>query len=152
MLAQALAEALPAARTAKEIPLVTVEVDPETVAKVVADWTGIPVGKMVRDDVAATASIEDRLMKRGFADKMQRFVRLRDDSAMPKQGCKIRDNRLACSCSSGRAVRARPKRRCRWPTCCSVASASWSRSTCQSFRKAHGLAAHRITARLCGLR
>lgn len=65
VLAQALAEALPKLRALqKEIPLVTVEVDPETVAKVVADWTGIPVGKMVRDDVAATASIEDRLMKR----------------------------------------------------------------------------------------
>ncbi|HMY58086.1 MAG TPA: AAA family ATPase, partial [Pseudomonadota bacterium] len=65
VLAQALAEALPKLRALQqEIPLVTVEVDPETVAKVVADWTGIPVGKMVRDDVAATASIEDRLMKR----------------------------------------------------------------------------------------
>lgn len=48
----------------KETPLVTVEVDPETVAAVVADWTGIPVGKMVRDDVAAVNAIEDRLMRR----------------------------------------------------------------------------------------
>lgn len=45
-------------------PLVSVEVDPETVAAVVADWTGIPVGKMVRDDVAAVNAIEDRLMAR----------------------------------------------------------------------------------------
>ncbi|HRI49383.1 MAG TPA: type VI secretion system ATPase TssH [Pseudomonadota bacterium] len=48
----------------KEIPLVSVEVDPETVAAVVADWTGIPVGKMVRDDVAAVNAIEERLMRR----------------------------------------------------------------------------------------
>jgi len=48
----------------KETPLVTVEVDPETVASVVADWTGIPVGKMVRDEVAAVSAIEDRLMRR----------------------------------------------------------------------------------------
>ena len=48
----------------KETPLVTVEVDPETVAAVVADWTGIPVGKMVRDEVSAINLIEERLMKR----------------------------------------------------------------------------------------
>lgn len=48
----------------QESPLVTVEVDPETVAAVVADWTGIPVGKMVRDDVSAIHAVEDRLMKR----------------------------------------------------------------------------------------
>lgn len=48
----------------QEIPLVAVEVDPETVAAVVADWTGIPVGKMVRDDVAAVSAIEERLMRR----------------------------------------------------------------------------------------
>ena len=60
-LKQALA-ALHAAR--EELPLVAVEVDPETVAAVVADWTGIPVGKMVRDDVAAVSAIEERLMRR----------------------------------------------------------------------------------------
>lgn len=48
----------------KEVPLVSVEVDPETVAAVVADWTGIPVGKMVRNDVAAVNAIEERLMRR----------------------------------------------------------------------------------------
>jgi type VI secretion system protein VasG len=46
------------------LPLVSVDVDPDTVAAVVADWTGIPVGKMVRDDVAAVNAIEERLMKR----------------------------------------------------------------------------------------
>ncbi len=65
VLAQMLTEAMETLRSIqKEVPLVTVEVDAETVAKVVADWTGVPVGKMVRDDVAATASIEQRLMKR----------------------------------------------------------------------------------------
>lgn len=48
----------------KETPLVTVEVDPQTVAAVVADWTGIPVGKMVRNEVAAIHTIEERLMRR----------------------------------------------------------------------------------------
>ena len=38
--------------------LVSVEVTAETVAKVVADWTGIPVGNMVKDQAAALLSFE----------------------------------------------------------------------------------------------
>jgi len=48
----------------KDRPLVNVEVGPETVAAVVADWTGIPVGKMVRNEVSAINAIEALLMKR----------------------------------------------------------------------------------------
>ncbi len=48
----------------KQTPLITVEVDSDTVAAVVADWTGIPVGKMVRDEVSAINAIEERLMQR----------------------------------------------------------------------------------------
>lgn len=62
---EALRAALATLRSVQgKLPLVSVEVDPETVAAVVADWTGIPVGKMVRDDVAAVNAIEDRLMGR----------------------------------------------------------------------------------------
>lgn len=62
---EALRNALAHLRSVQEIfPLVSVEVAPETVAAVVADWTGIPIGKMVRDDVAAVNAIEDRLMQR----------------------------------------------------------------------------------------
>lgn len=61
----AIAQALQELRALQqETPLLTVEVDPETVAAVVADWTGIPVGKMVRDDVSAVHAIEERLCKR----------------------------------------------------------------------------------------
>ncbi|MBL8721342.1 MAG: type VI secretion system ATPase TssH [Myxococcales bacterium] len=40
------------------------DVDEALVASVVADWTGIPVGKMVKDDVAAILRTEDRLRER----------------------------------------------------------------------------------------
>ncbi|MBK6693773.1 MAG: type VI secretion system ATPase TssH [Myxococcales bacterium] len=44
--------------------LVHADVDPEIVAAVVGDWTGIPVGKMVKDDIAAILDIEPRLRAR----------------------------------------------------------------------------------------
>ncbi len=47
-----------------EVPLVRPDVDEAMVAAVVAAWTGIPVGKMVQDDVKALLEMEDRLNKR----------------------------------------------------------------------------------------
>lgn len=46
------------------VGLLSVEVDPDTVAKVVSDWTGIPVGKMARDQAASMIHLEDTLQRR----------------------------------------------------------------------------------------
>ncbi|MBA1147260.1 type VI secretion system ATPase TssH [Ectothiorhodospiraceae bacterium WFHF3C12] len=47
-----------------ERPLILPSVDAQAVASVVADWTGIPVGRMVRDDIAAVLSLTQRLAER----------------------------------------------------------------------------------------
>jgi type VI secretion system protein VasG len=45
-------------------PLVFAEVTPEVVARVVADWTGIPIGKMVQDQAQALLTFEGSLKQR----------------------------------------------------------------------------------------
>jgi type VI secretion system protein VasG len=45
-------------------PLIFAEVTPDVVARVVADWTGIPIGKMVQDQATALLTFEDNLKKR----------------------------------------------------------------------------------------
>ncbi len=45
-------------------PLIRPEVDPDVVARVVADWTGIPVGKMLRDEAQIVLQLEENLKKR----------------------------------------------------------------------------------------
>ncbi len=45
-------------------PRIHIEVDAGVVAAIVADWTGIPVGRMVHDDIAAVMSLENQLRKR----------------------------------------------------------------------------------------
>ncbi|HNX50188.1 MAG TPA: type VI secretion system ATPase TssH, partial [Thermoanaerobaculaceae bacterium] len=45
-------------------PLIPLEVTPDVVASVVADWTGIPVGKMVRDQAGVVLELEKHLMTR----------------------------------------------------------------------------------------
>ncbi|WP_050431070.1 type VI secretion system ATPase TssH [Chondromyces crocatus] len=47
-----------------EVPLLRPDVDEAMVASVVSAWTGIPVGKMVQDDVKALLEMEDRLQRR----------------------------------------------------------------------------------------
>ena len=44
--------------------LVHADVDEALVGSIVADWTGIPVGKMVKDDLLAVLNTEDRLRQR----------------------------------------------------------------------------------------
>ena len=45
-------------------PMVFGEVDADAVAAVVGDWTGIPVGRMVKDEIASVLTIADKLKKR----------------------------------------------------------------------------------------
>ncbi len=45
-------------------PLLQIEVDPDAVAQVVSDWTGIPLGKMLKDEAETIIHLEDRLRER----------------------------------------------------------------------------------------
>ncbi len=47
-----------------EAPLIPTEVTGETVAQVVADWTGVPVGNMVKDEATAVLDFDRRLKER----------------------------------------------------------------------------------------
>ncbi|MBI5520503.1 MAG: type VI secretion system ATPase TssH [Desulfovibrio sp.] len=44
--------------------LVSIEVTPDVVARVVSDWTGIPLGKVAREQAALVADLENRLAER----------------------------------------------------------------------------------------
>lgn len=45
-------------------PLVKIEVDPDVVSKVVSDWTGIPLGKVMRDEALNIIKLEENLKQR----------------------------------------------------------------------------------------
>jgi len=61
----ALDAAIAAARdVAGDDPMVFAVVDADAVASVVGDWTGIPVGRMVKDEIASVLTIGDALKKR----------------------------------------------------------------------------------------
>ncbi|MDB5848348.1 MAG: type secretion ATPase, ClpV1 family [Rhodoferax sp.] len=47
-----------------ETPLVFLEVDDNVVAAIVSDWTGIPVGRMVQNEVAAVLGLQAQLQQR----------------------------------------------------------------------------------------
>lgn len=45
-------------------PLIRIEVDPDVVAEVVSDWTGIPAGRMIKDEAQTILQLDDRLKTR----------------------------------------------------------------------------------------
>lgn len=45
-------------------PLIKIEVDPDIVSKVVSDWTGIPLGKVMRDEAQGVMNLESALKER----------------------------------------------------------------------------------------
>ena len=47
-----------------DLPMLHPHVDASAVAAVVSDWTGIPVGSMVKDEITATLQMEERLRER----------------------------------------------------------------------------------------
>ncbi|WP_027722038.1 type VI secretion system ATPase TssH [Maridesulfovibrio zosterae] len=47
-----------------ENPMVQIEVTPDLVGRVVSDWTGIPVGKMARDEAKTVVDLDVRLKER----------------------------------------------------------------------------------------
>jgi type VI secretion system protein VasG len=49
---------------AEDEALLSVEVTPDVVAQVVSDWTGIPAGKVAREEAALVADLDNRLQER----------------------------------------------------------------------------------------
>ena len=47
-----------------DVPMVFAQVDANAVASVVGDWTGVPVGRMVKDEIAGVLKIADNLKRR----------------------------------------------------------------------------------------
>ncbi|WP_034161127.1 type VI secretion system ATPase TssH [Sphingomonas sp. ERG5] len=52
------------ADAAGDDPMVFGVVDADAIAAVVGDWTGIPIGRMVKDEIASVLTIADRLKRR----------------------------------------------------------------------------------------
>ncbi|MEN6620957.1 MAG: type VI secretion system ATPase TssH [Smithella sp.] len=45
-------------------PLIQIDVDPDVIARVVSDWTGIPLGKVLKDEAETILHLEERLKER----------------------------------------------------------------------------------------
>jgi len=47
-----------------ETPLIQIEVNPDVVAQVVSDWTGIPLGKVLKDEAQTILNLDQRMKER----------------------------------------------------------------------------------------
>ena len=61
-----------------DLPLVRTEVDPDVVSKVVSDWTGIPLGNVMKDEARSIINLEENLKARikGQDEALESFTRV----------------------------------------------------------------------------
>lgn len=104
-----------------ESPLILPTVDYQAVAAVVADWTGIPVGRMARNEIDTVLRLPELLAKRVIGqDHAMEMIAKRIQTS--RAGWTTRTNRSACSCWPEPPAWARPKPHSPWPKRCTAAS------------------------------
>lgn len=101
-------------------PLLGLDVDVRTVAMVIADWTGVPLSSLMKDEQTELLSLEQSLGKRVVGQEaalsaIARRLRAAKTGLTPENGPQ------GCSCWSGRAAPAKRKRRSPSPMRCSAA-------------------------------
>jgi type VI secretion system protein VasG len=111
-----------------ESPLILPSVDAQAVASVVADWTGVPVGRMVKNEVEAVLKLADTLgarvvgQRHGLEMIAKRIQTSRARLDNPA-------SRSASSFWSGPPAWARPRRPSPWPSHSTGARTTSSPST-----------------------
>ena len=94
-----------------ESPLILPSVDEQAVGSVVQDWTGVPVGRMVKNEIETVLNLADDAQPA----RHRPAPRARDDRASASRrrarSSTTRTSRSASSCSAVRRASARPKPR-----------------------------------------
>jgi type VI secretion system protein VasG len=86
-------------------PMIQIEVDPDVVAQVVSDWTGIPLGKVLKDEAKNIIDLEDRLKER-IKGQNAAISTLADPYAPRRRASRIPISPWVSFFSSAPAVRA----------------------------------------------
>ena len=113
-----------------ESPLILPTVDDQAVASVVADWTGIPVGRMVKNEIETVLKLADTLepaRHRPEATRCEMIAKPHPDLARRPRQPEQADRRVHAR--RHRRASARPRPRWRWPKRSTAASRTSSRST-----------------------
>ena len=107
------------------------EVDDEDVAEVVANWTGIPVSKLMEGELEKLVQMESRLHER-VVGQDEAVAAVSNALRRSRAGLQDPNRPIGTFLSSARRAWARPSWRGRWPSSCSTRSRRWCGSTCRS--------------------
>ncbi len=106
-----------------EQPLIRLRGRRQAIAEVVSGWTGIPVGRMVADEIRTVLDLAGPPASSGSSARTHALEAIAQrDPHRARQPRPIRAGRSACSCWSGPAAWARPRPPWRWPSCSTAAS------------------------------
>ena len=92
-------------------------VDAQIVGEVISGWTGIPLGKMVKDEIQTVLQLEKHLGARVIGQDHALEAICQRIRTSQGRISKIPNKPIGVFMLVGRAASARPKRRWRWPIC-----------------------------------
>ena len=110
-------------------PMVPDRVDADSVAEIVSDWTGIPVGRLMQGENEKLLHMEDYLGKRVIGQK-EAIAAVSDAVRRSRAGISDPNRPTGSFLFLGPTGVARPNWPRRSPTSCSTTRRPWSASTC----------------------
>lgn len=100
-------------------PLLSLDVDVRTVANVIADWTGVPLSSLMKDEQTELLTLENEMGKRVVGQDVA-LEAIAQRLRAAKRVSPPRMARRACFCWLDRAGWGKPKPRLRWPMSCTA--------------------------------
>ncbi|STD26841.1 ATPase [Enterobacter asburiae] len=117
-------------------PLLSLDVDVRTVANVIADWTGVPLSSLMKDEQTELLTLENEIGKRVVGQDVALEAIARRLRAA-KTALPPRTVRRGYSCLSVRAGWGKPKPRLRWRMCCTAVRYPSSPSNLSEYQEPH---------------
>ncbi len=111
-----------------EAPLAPLEVDAQVVAGIVAGWTGIPLGKMLKDEIRTVLTLDGALRERVLGQEHV-IAAVAQRVRTARAGLDDPDKPQAVFLFTGPSGTGKTETALALATCCMAASASSSRST-----------------------
>jgi len=102
-------------------PLLSLDVDARSVAQVIADWTGVPLGKVLRDAAGGVLALADNLKTR-IRGQDTAVEQIAEILKAAQSGLRDPQQPLGVFLLVGPSGSARPKPPWPWPNICSAAN------------------------------
>ncbi len=132
-------------------PLLGLDVDVRTVAIVIADWTGVPLSSLMKDEQTELLTLEEQLATR-VVGQIPALNAIAQRLRASKTGLTPENGPQGVFLLVGPSGGVKQKPHWRWLTLCMAVKNRSLLSTCRNTRVAHRFATERLSTGVCRIR